>query len=163
MTTKKYIICRRHRVIVYVHEDLIVLTDLVNEKLSLLFDWCCCNKMVINPSKSQYILVTNRFVPMNPIINLGTDSIEREKSCKYLGLYLDEKSKFHDHFNNLKSKLRQFCGMSFRITKYLDYKRAKKISIIWCTLLLLVVLLCGWNILLHRTWTRTTNSLQGNC
>lgn len=36
--------------LVYSHHDLDFLTNHVNNKLSLLYDWCCFNKLLLNPS-----------------------------------------------------------------------------------------------------------------
>ena len=113
--------------IAYVHKDLDVLTNYVNGKLSQLLDWCRFNKMVINPAKSQYILLTNKRVPVNPTIKIGEDIIERVNSCKYLGVYLDDNLQYHDQINHIKSKLRQMRGISYRLGKYLDKKSARKI------------------------------------
>ena len=55
----------------------------VNEKLVQLLDWCNYTNMVINPSKSQYILITNRTVDDNPIGKLNGDTIGRVSNCKY--------------------------------------------------------------------------------
>ena len=74
--------------------------------------------MIINPDKSQYILVTNKCVPGDPIIKLGQENIQRVGSCKYLGMFIDEKLKYHDQLAHMKSKLRQLKGISFRLRKF---------------------------------------------
>ena len=99
----------------------------VNEKLALLLDWCNYNNMVINPSKSQYILITNKKVDDNPIVKLGGDNIERVSNCKYLGMYIDENIKYHHQISHIESKLRQLRGMTFRIRNYIDKAGARKI------------------------------------
>ena len=111
--------------IVYVHDNLDILTEHVNCKLSQLLDWCRFNKMIINPDKSHYILVTNKCVPSDPIIKLGQENIQRVGSCKYLGMFIDEKLKYHDLLAHMKSKLRQLKGISFRLRKFLDRKTAR--------------------------------------
>ena len=58
---------------------------------------------------------------------MSNDEIERVKSCKYLGMYLDENLKYHDHISYVKSKLRQYRGMSFRVKKFIDRQSARKI------------------------------------
>ena len=113
--------------IVYVHKDLATLTSYVNERLSILYDWCCFNKMVINPAKSEYLLLTNRPVAVYPVISLGGDIIERVGTSKYLGIHLDDKLKYHDQIAHVKSKLRQFRGVSHRISRFIDKKSAKKV------------------------------------
>ena len=39
--------------LVYTGESLELLVNHVNERLSLIYDWCCFNKLSINPSKSE--------------------------------------------------------------------------------------------------------------
>lgn len=136
--------------IVYVNDDLDVLTRHVNEVLALLFDWCCFNKMIINPSKSQYILLTNKSVVTDPILNLGDDTIERVSGCRYLGMYIDDKLKYHDQVDHITSKLRQYRGVTFRLHRYIDKKSATKIyySMIYSTITYCITV---WGGLLYCT------------
>ena len=131
--------------IVYVHKDLNILINIVNEKLSLLLDWCNFNKMILNPSKCQYILFTNRHVTIEPVIMLGQEIVERTKSCKYLGMYIDENLKYHDQINHIRSKLRQFRGITFRLNSYFDIKSAKKVyySMVYSTISYCIVVWGG--------------------
>lgn len=41
--------------------------------------------------------------------------------------HIDENLKYHDQINHIRSKLRQFRGITFRLNSYLDIKSAKKV------------------------------------
>ena len=109
------------------------LVDHVNGKLSQILDWCQFNKMILNPTKSQYILLTNKCTPDDPVIKLGDEIIERVASVKYLGVHIDEKLKYHDQIAHIRSKLRHFRGTTYRLRKYLDKNTAKKCIFQLCT------------------------------
>ena len=91
----------------FVGDDIVKLVQQVNQRLDQILDWCRFNKMSINATKSEYILVTNKKIAFAPAIFLGTNQIVRKKSVKYLGIYIDDKLKFQDHLTFLKNKLAQ--------------------------------------------------------
>ena len=79
----------------------------MNQRLDQILDWCRFNKMSINATKSEYILVINKKMASAPAIFLETNHIIRKKSVKYLGIYIDDKLKFQDHLTFLENKLGQ--------------------------------------------------------
>ena len=81
--------------LVYAGDDLSSLTDQVNERLAVVFDWCCYNKLSLNPSKCSYMLFANKIVIDDPVICLDSNHINRAKEFKYLGIYLDDGLKYH--------------------------------------------------------------------
>ena len=111
--------------LVYLGDDLSSLEQHVNTLLSGILDWCRFNKLSINPSKSEYIIVTNKTLEFEPRIVLGNDIICRRNSVKYLGLHIDDKLKFPDHVTHLKSKLASLAGISFRLQKRFNLRTAK--------------------------------------
>ena len=94
--------------LVYAGESLELLVNHVNERLSLIYDWCCFNKLSINPSKSEYILITNKNVSISPQLNIGGNNIRKVECAKYLGVYIDHSLKYHDHISSVKTKLSRF-------------------------------------------------------
>ena len=68
-----------------------------------LIDWCRFNKLALNPSKCEYMLLTNKHVVHQPNIHLNGELLKRAHIFKYLGIYLDDKVKFNDHVDYLKS------------------------------------------------------------
>ena len=112
-------------VLVYVGTSLEMLTEHVNSRLREIFEWCNCNKLSLNPAKSEFMIVTNKIVVNRPQLFIGTDPIKEVDSFKYLGIHVDTRLKFHAQINHLKGKLSQLCGVSFRLSKFLDFQSAK--------------------------------------
>ena len=79
----------------------------MNGELLKLTDWFRANKLSLNISKTNYILFTyqNRQVVTNIDLQLSDISIERTKYTKFLGIYIDEKLKWDEHINVLKTKI----------------------------------------------------------
>ena len=96
----------------YLDDDLTRLQNHANERLALVLDWCRSNKLSLNPTKSEYMIISNRNLDFEPTILLGTDTITRKQSVKYLGLQIDSQLKFPDQVTHVKSKLSSLAGIS---------------------------------------------------
>ena len=71
------------------------------------------------------MIVTNKIVVNRPQVFGGTDPIREVDSFKYLGTHVDTRLKFNVQINTLKGKLSQICGVSFRLSEFLDFQSAK--------------------------------------
>ena len=112
--------------LVYYDSNLKNLENHVNNRLKIIQDWCNFNRLSLNPSKSVYMLFTNRIVDFEPIIEIGSERIERKSSAKYLGLNIDEGLKFNVHIDYLKGKLSSLSGAAFKLRHYFNLQSAKK-------------------------------------
>ena len=65
----------------------------VKHKLKMVHEWCTCNKLTINDTKTNFVLfqMKNKPVPQN-LTEIATEvmTIQRVCSAKYLGVVLDE-------------------------------------------------------------------------
>ena len=112
--------------LVYVGDDLSSLADRVNAKLEEVNRWCSFNKLAINPSKSEFLIISRSRSHPIPTIKIGADKINHVRSVKYLGLIVDDDLKFNNHGKYLKGKLSSYSGISYRIRLYLDVHTARK-------------------------------------
>ena len=112
--------------LVYSNDDLQLLTQIVNVKLDRIFNWCNYNKLSINPSKSEFLVVTHRSIGVEPSLAISTDPILRKNAVRYLGLMVDDKLKFSNHIKNLKGRMSILCGITYRLNDYLNLNAAKK-------------------------------------
>ena len=71
------------------------------------------------------MIVTNKIVVNRPQFFVGTDPIKEVDSFKYLDIHVDTRLKFNVQINHLKGKLNQLCGVSFRLSNFLDFQSAK--------------------------------------
>ena len=112
--------------LVFSGDNLNILTRQINDKLKIIYDWCSFNRLLVNPSKSEFIIISRRKIDFIPNLLLGSDNIGHVKSVKYLGIVIDDNMKFNSHASHLKSKLSAIVGISFKIKHFLDINSSKK-------------------------------------
>lgn len=82
------------------------LTSKLNLALSALMNWCRSNHLVINPTKTKFMVFKSaqRSLSTIPVIQLGIHSISAQSDVVFLGIHLDPCLTFCSHFNHLKQK-----------------------------------------------------------
>ena len=146
----EYIMFADDTCLLYTGNDLSEIVAEANLRLQTIHDWCCANKLALNPSKSSYMLFTNKAVHCDPIIALDGSPIGRVESFKYLGVTIDDKLKYHDHIEYLSNRISHLCGVSYRLNKHLDLKSAKNIYFS-CIYSLLTYCICVYGGVLQCT------------
>ena len=105
--------------------DLLQLEQLANHILSVTFDWCNYNKLIINKTKTKYLIFSNReAIDIN--LKIGNDQIEKVDSFKYLGITLDTHLKYNAHVANLTMNMSQLSGITYRLGRNFDLYSAKQ-------------------------------------
>ena len=87
----------------------------INDELEKVSEWLYSNKIGINIEKTKYILFSCLHVPYNLNICISSEPIERTKSTKFLGIYLDETLNFSDQTNHIASKIAKSIGVLNKI------------------------------------------------
>ena len=136
--------------LVFTGDDLDALTRQINERLKIIFDWCSYNRLLVNPLKSEFIIVSRRKIDSIPNLILGSDNIKHSKSVKYLGIIIDDNMKFNSHAFHLKSRLSAIVGISFKIKHFLDINSSKKFYYAF-TYSLLSYCIIVWGGILHNS------------
>ena len=113
--------------LVYIGDDLNELVQQVNRRLNMVNDWCNANKLFLNRTKSEFMLVTTRHVHTDPEIFIGEDKLSRVGVFRYLGVNIDSSLKYHTQLNLIKAKFSQHCGASYRLRNRLDLTAAKNL------------------------------------
>lgn len=105
--------------------DLDGLVARVNSELAVILDWSRENGLLLNPRKSQAMLIINRNSPRNrPRVLLGTEPIEWSDNVKDLGIYVDSRLNFSRHVSDVCSKV--YSALSrLRLLKYLTPKHIR--------------------------------------
>ncbi len=112
--------------LVYVGEDLKVLTDHVNKRLDTIADWCHFNKLVLNPIKSEFMVITNKSFMEEPIVKIGSDNVKMVDEARYLGMFLDSKLCFSGQLSHIQAVLGRYVGITYRLGRYMDYNTGRK-------------------------------------
>ena len=80
----------------------------VNSKLQNLRQWCCVNKLSINPSKTNIkIILPKQTNATNPHFHLTSNgsAINIVDSTKYLGVVIDNELNFKQHIKMMEGKV----------------------------------------------------------
>lgn len=138
--------------IVCVADTLETLTEVVNQKMRLISEWCNFNKICVEASKSKYMLITNRLIINNIQVKLSDVLLEEVTTFKYLGMMIDNKLKFQDQIDLVNVKLSRFCGITYRLSKRLNLSTAKNLyfACVHSTLIYCLVVWGGTCISTHR-------------
>ena len=105
---------------VYVGDCLDTLGHHVNRKLSIIHEWCKSNKLSLNHTKSEVMIITNKNIVNPPQIFIGNNPVKYVDNFKYLGMNIDSKIKFSNQISHVKAKLSRMCGVSFRLNRYVN-------------------------------------------
>ena len=102
----------------------------VKHKLKMVHEWCTCNKLTINDTKTNFVLfqMKNKPVPQN-FTEIVTEvmTIQRVCSAKYLGVVLDEKLRWHEHVESVCQTLTKYFGIFNHIKARVSMKIARQI------------------------------------
>lgn len=87
-------------------ESTEMLESNANRLLALFYNWCSSNKLIINTSKTKYIIFHNRTTELQNISpQLNNILLERVPNTKFLGLYIDENLSWTTHVDYVVGKL----------------------------------------------------------
>ena len=90
----------------------------IEEDINSLTNWFTKNKLSVNLDKYEVV----PFGSGKPLeITLMSKKIPFNKSCRFLGVHIDSRLRFHEHNNHVKN-LDKFCGLIYRIRHYYNKK-----------------------------------------
>ena len=85
-----------------------ILQGIINKELKNLNIWCCANKLTVNPSKSNVLVIFPKLIhDFTEQLTVSCDSFQiySVKSAKYLGVIIDNRINFYEHIKVLNVKL----------------------------------------------------------
>ena len=86
------------------------LQNLVNLELCKIDFWMHANKLSINSTKFQYMLVTNKNFDLDHFkVSSNNSEIKRNEYIKYLGVLIDDKLCWKNHIDYTCSKISKDC------------------------------------------------------
>ena len=92
----------------------------LNEDLTKIQEWLCCNKLSLNVSKTHYVV----FMPRNKFFNdvnvmINNEKIERVYVTKFLGVQIDAQLNWKRHIEYTCKKLSKCIGILAKARKVL--------------------------------------------
>jgi hypothetical protein len=112
-------------IFIVVSEDFDFMIDFLNEKMKKLIEWCKFNRLCLNPDKTKFMIMSPLSIPYEPSLKVNSITVERVHCFKYLGVFFDDKLKFHEQTNSLNSKLSRLCGITYRLAQFYTFDVAK--------------------------------------
>ena len=106
------------------------LLDSAKQKLIQLYDWCKCNKLTINSSKTCFIIFHAKNKNAHrEVTNLDTPliRIERVKSTRYLGVIFDENLTWNEHVQHVCKSLLKYFGIFNHIKSVMSTQTARQL------------------------------------
>ena len=92
-----------------------------NNELNNLVTWTKMNKLCINVGKTELLIISNR-TKEDLSIHLDNNELTCVKTCKFLGIHLDDKLSFENHVKFVISKISRHTGILYRIRDKLPMK-----------------------------------------
>ena len=91
-----------------------------NTELGKVLEWTFANRLTINVSKTEMLLITKRQVNRdNFSVFLDNTKLDLKDNCKFLGVFVDDNLNFSFHIKYIRTKLSRCAGILYRIRDYL--------------------------------------------
>lgn len=117
----KYIMYADDTTLLYPYDPGSNLSDMVNSELEKISDWLRCNKLSLNPRKTQSIVYSRTRGGGDCPLDLELDGVGLGfvSEVNILGITFDVKLNFASHLENIKKKLSKNLGILFRTRKFI--------------------------------------------
>ena len=91
----------------------------LNHDLSSVYEWLSANKLTLNMTKTEFILIASRQklsqFTESPSLTINENAIEQVTSAKSLGVYVDQNINWECHIENISKKIACAIGAIKRI------------------------------------------------
>ena len=97
------------------------LEHIMNNELRDVDEWCCANKLSLNPSKSNFLVIPPRLRKPPPYISLKLNNVELNpcENVKYLGVQIDSQLIFNSHIRMIENKISRSIGIIIKLKSFL--------------------------------------------
>ena len=114
--------------ICFSNSDLSELTSICNSELEKFHSWTRSNKLTLNVSKTNCMLVSNRAEVTNcPPVILDNSPLQFKSSVKFLGVIIDNKLKFKEHIKTIKNKLSKNIGILSKVKYFVPHETLRNL------------------------------------
>ena len=118
----KYLLFADDTAIFSYGKDICALINSLNEELVQVTHWLLANKLTVNIKKTHYIIFHRykKFTYPLPPIKINQEIVAESKTCKFLGIIIQQQLLWHNHINHLKFKIAKQCGIMYMIRNSID-------------------------------------------
>ena len=103
-------------VLTLAHKNLSTLQSNLNIEIPKINSWLIANQLSLNISKTKFLYFGKSKQKLE--INIQSSKINQTDCIKYLGVYLDDKLKWHKHIDYIESKLSAATGALYNLRKF---------------------------------------------
>ena len=86
----------------------------LNEDLANVFDWLQANKLTLNMTKTEFMLIGSRqrlnTLTTSPTIRMNSTQVSKVSATKSLGVMIDDKLDWHNHIEKITKKISSGIG-----------------------------------------------------
>ena len=109
--------------IFFTHKDIPLINTTFNKELQNVYQWLKCNKLIINMSKTNYMVFSNMNYNIDDIrIHMDKSQLLHTNHTKFLGVHIDESMSWKYHLGDVCSKISQVVGILYRLRNLLPEK-----------------------------------------
>ena len=93
----------------------------MNKDLANVYNWSIANKLSLNPSKSNHLIISTKQNILSPHVTLIVNNLPI-LSCdkaKYLGVFIDSRLNFHSHIKSVENKVARSMGILSKLKHFL--------------------------------------------
>ena len=105
------------------------LTEIINADLQKISEWFKANKLTVNPSKSNIIIIPPKLnqLPVTIKTYFNNTLIPQTSAANYLGITIDTDLKFHNHMVLFEHKILRTIGILSKLRHFLAQSALLKI------------------------------------
>ena len=107
----------------YTSNNLRNLESVMNEEFKLVVKYCATNKLSINLSKTNYILVSSSRLSGS----INVNDIKIQSQIKYLGAYIDQHLNWGPQIKHINNKLAKNIGIITKLRHYVNLHTLKQL------------------------------------
>ena len=110
--------------LLYSHKDIASQINMINEELDKVSDWFKANKLSVNASKTNYMILgtphmTSVKIEKKLNIRLNDKSLERVEYTKFLGVLIDENLTWKKHIDCISKTLSRNIGIMNKLKHFI--------------------------------------------
>ena len=111
--------------ITYAGKDLNEINDCLNKDLKSVNTWLSSNKLTLNLTKTEFLILTSRqrrvYLSDNPSLTINNFPIEQVSLTKSLGVYIDENLSWITRVESVCKKISSALGLIKRIRNFVPF------------------------------------------
>ena len=104
----------------YTGNDISEICKPVSKELDKLSSWFMANKLSLNVSRTNFMVITRKQIVNKPIVSFNSINIERVYITTFLGVHIDCQLDWNGHIKSIKNKIAKNVSVMNRVKHLLN-------------------------------------------